>query len=77
MLKILKSHFSPFMVQMYHFSSGIVVNKQLTNKSKHMILCKLFNLVDYDLPTIKIYIKIYWPVICIMLNSQYEIICIQ
>ncbi|XP_015376032.1 PREDICTED: heat shock protein 67B2-like isoform X1 [Diuraphis noxia] len=40
MLKILKSNFSPFMVQMYHFSSGIIVNKQLTKKMKHMILYK-------------------------------------
>ncbi|XP_060873745.1 rhodanese domain-containing protein CG4456-like [Metopolophium dirhodum] len=38
MLNILRSRFSPFMVQMHYFSSGTVVNKQLTKTTKPMIL---------------------------------------
>lgn len=56
MLNILRSQFSPFVVQMRYFSFGIVVNKQLTKTMKSMILCKLVNLVDYDL-RLKIHIK--------------------
>ncbi|CAI6362496.1 unnamed protein product [Macrosiphum euphorbiae] len=40
MLNILRSKFSPFMVQMHYFSSGTVVNKQLTKTTKHIILYK-------------------------------------
>lgn len=49
MLNILRSKFSPFIVQKHYFLSGVVVNKQFMKKTKSMILC---NFSSTSLPSI-------------------------